>query len=707
MTQLTPVASPIDTFISPASRPNPNVPESLQLAEALSQFVPSLRGFVGLAGEQRIQQGEADARKLMDERRYKSIEELRGAVSRGEIREDQNPWKMVFLKKLTAREQIRTGLLKIEEEFSTSQDPDVQAVRQSQSIESYDSWLNGRISEATKGMDGWALEAVQDMAEGWKINTLAHQQNVWENQRNASTLIGIQREASAIVASALSDVKMNDGVEVTSDAVGALQALANASSKTITDPEKIRNQLVQGIADAAIGAKSFEGVEQLMSAVTLNGKSLRALDAGEIADIREKVDDAAWEDQTRSAIAEERAEKESVDKAFKSLGDAYTNGSEIDINQVVAGLPADRRLQVLETHKRLSAMTEKGTYGEVTDPVIFDHLESMANDPKMSPNDKINFLFEQTQAGRVSQEDFKAYTKTFRNQGEPESERVNSRVSYWKGVTRSDIELAVYSSDSFKNEMSGAIFEADRYAVKAKYDAQIDRYALEMQKVADDYLTANRGKVNDGELNRVLMERHKELMDTYGRSSKDQATQEASASYVKSPEQFVQSGRLKVEKGRYLLDGETPVPPPPPPKSLKEFQSMFTNPTVEGSVEDQIKHTNLMLQGLPEPERDKAVDWIRRQSFGDDVVDQTNDKAYQLEHRLRWIATDIDRLSRLGLLTNERLKKQFQGHREMYSRGLKALSLSKRYRNESDLSAFNTESDAVLNYIMPLESYAK
>jgi hypothetical protein len=706
MTQLTPVASPIDTFISPSARPNPNVPESLQLAEALSQFVPSLRGFTGLLGEQRIQQGEVDARKLMDERRYKSIEELRGAVSRGEIREDQNPWKMVFLKKLTAREQIRTGLLKIEEEFSNSQDPEVQQVRQSQSIESYDSWLNGRISEVTKGMDGWALEAVQDMAEGWKTNTLAHQQNVWENQRNASTLLGIQRESSAIVAAALTESKVS-GVEVSSDGVSALQALVDSSSKTVLDPEKIRHQVIQGIADAAIGAKSFEGVEQLMSAVTLNGKSLRALDAGEIADIREMVDDAAWEDQTRSAIAEERAEKESVDQAFKALGNAYTNGSEIDINQVVAGLPADRRLQVLETHKRLSAMSERGTYGDVTDPVIFDHLESMANDPKMSPNDKINFLFEQTQAGRVSQEDFKAYTKTFRNQGEPESERVNSRVSYWKGVTRSAVELAVYSSERFSNEMAGAMQPGESAAVKAKYDAEIDQYVLRIQRTADDYLVANRGKVNDAELNRVLSEQHGEIVNTYVKSTKDESTQQAVTSYVKSPEKMVEAGRLKVEKGRYLLDGETPVPPPPPPKSFKEFQSMFTNPTVEGSAEDQIKHTNLMLQGLPDPERVKAVDWIRRQSFGDDVVDAAYQKADSLVLRTRAIASDLDRLARLGVLTDPRLRKQFDKHREMYSIGVNAISLSKRYRDESELNQFMSDADKVLNYIMPLESYQK
>jgi hypothetical protein len=360
---LRPTAGPLDLFAPDEVRGSEG--DSLAgLADGLAQFNAGLQSYGSAALAEQKQEGMAAASKAQLERQYKSIGEMEEAVKRGDLPEDANPWKMVFLRQLVARDEVRTGLLRIEQEFEAGATDEVVGVRRAQSVETLDKWVGQRIAALTEGMDPFTSQAAFGAIDDWKTRFYPGVENRWQKERAVATDAGFQREIGHLLEplaySARSGV---DQPEKTQPYWAGIQSVIDNASRVISDPEQVRRNALQAVAATAIAARTPELVQQSLDKITVGGKTLRELALpGEIAKIEEDIADFSYREMTRQRLAEQVADERATDEVLGQFTaarrQALQNGTFVDPTQFevdVSRLAPDQQVRANQLMKALTA----------------------------------------------------------------------------------------------------------------------------------------------------------------------------------------------------------------------------------------------------------------------------------------------------------------------------------------------------------------
>lgn len=377
---LRPTAGPLDLFAPDEVRGSEG--DSLAgLADGLSRFNAGLQSYGSAALTEQKQEGMAAAAKLHLQRQDKSIAELEGAVKRGDIPEDANPWKMIFLRKLVARDEVRTGLLRIEQEFEAGETDDVVGVRRAQSVDSLDKWVGQRIAALTEGMDPFAAEAAFGAVDDWKSRFYPTVENRWQKERAIATDAGFQREIGHLLeplAYAARNSATRAGSEVdpaqaateqkeidkkTKPYWEGIQSVIGNASRVISDPEQVRRNALQAVAATAIAARTPELVQQSLDKITVGGKTLRELALpGEIAKIEDDIAEFSYREMNRQRFAEQDQNEQLTDTLLSQWGaarrGAISKGTFVDPTKFVVAaseLPPDQQVRFKQITDALTA----------------------------------------------------------------------------------------------------------------------------------------------------------------------------------------------------------------------------------------------------------------------------------------------------------------------------------------------------------------
>jgi hypothetical protein len=494
---LQPVASPVDTFRAPEIRPPAAGDDALaRTAHALSQFNQNLAQSVQIGTDLAKEEAQRWALEQHAKRQLKSLNDFEGAVKRGEISEDRNPWKMVFLRKLVARDQVRTSLIGLEDRFNNAADEQTQGIKASQSITALSGWADAHIGEATQGLDSWSASGVADLVDDWKGSFLARQQNEWERQRSLTTEIGFRREFSHQLEGIA-----NSPTPVEKPDVSGLQGLIDANLKVTANPEKATQMALESLAGVAIAARDPNLVQRVAGEVKVGGKSLSSLAAPEqLKKINEDVEDAVYRDLRMKRVNEEASQtalgNQLLDQFSSLHQQANAAGKFLDPNTIavdVAKLPAEQQVRVQqiidkitsddldrqvsaaltgadpESPRTMSLMEslltstypgaesaarkiqewrqfrQQGQYASETSLPTLQKLNELMLDGSKSSAQKLSELTDLTMKRQVSRNDAERYQQTFMSVGRLGRDEGSTTLQQYMVETTNALENAAYA----------------------------------------------------------------------------------------------------------------------------------------------------------------------------------------------------------------------------------------------------------------------
>lgn len=318
MTRLQPTAGPIDAFAPAEVRSTQDLRLS-SLAQGLSQFSSGLAAFSDAYLSRQKELGYAEAQKEHLQRQLKSVDDFEAAVKRGDIRASDNPWKMVFMRQLVARDQVRSGLLQLEQEFQSSEDEQIATVRNSHSVDALEGWVSSRVSGLTQGLDPFTATAVSDQIDRWKGGFLSSRASEWEQQREQASSLAVSRSlfdvlGRSVLAEAAGPVEPGAPAPTSSVGYADAQRVIDNALKVSNDPEAVRRAAMNAVAAIAEARKDGDYVDRALSQVKVNGKTLGELALpGEVVKIKEGVDDALYRDLHRKVFLDQQNQKQAVD----------------------------------------------------------------------------------------------------------------------------------------------------------------------------------------------------------------------------------------------------------------------------------------------------------------------------------------------------------------------------------------------------------
>lgn len=354
---LNPVAAPVDRFAAPEVRQGTAGSEALQLAGALQRFNPALEDFVMAQHSAWKQASEAEAAKIMAERQFKSMTDYRAAVDRGEIPEDANPWRTVFLKNMVARRQLTDLSASLEDQIL--QNPEL---RDDDTGERVANFIDTQLKSASKDFDAFQMPAAMaqaDQLRGQAVERhLARRREVRAEMtqesitRSVATALDTNRNTLAALADAFDDGDLADTAQV--DAIlGDVQRMIGAAELSGVSDKDLKKWVASTVANAAIREKSPELASLLMSRLKVGGESLstRLAGTGLLEEIQNRVEDEADRSARRERETVAYARSEQYRSASLNIADIFNRGGITD--EVDAYLKNPANQLTIEQQSRL------------------------------------------------------------------------------------------------------------------------------------------------------------------------------------------------------------------------------------------------------------------------------------------------------------------------------------------------------------------
>lgn len=335
---LEPVAAPVDRFAAPEVRQGTAGSEALQLAGALQRFNPALQGFIDSRFEGYKRTSEAEAAKIMAERQFKSMGDYKAAVDRGEIPEDANPWRTVFLKNMVARRQLTDLSASLEDKIL--QDP---TLRDDDTGEKVGAFINDQLKAASQEFDAFQLPAAMAQADSLRGQAverhLARRREIRQEMtqesitRSAATVLDTNRNTLAALADALDDGNFTEADGSQADLVlGDLQKMVGAAELSGVSDKDLKRWVGSTIANAAIREKSPELAKLLMDRIKVGGESLsvRLAGTGVLDEIMTRVEDEADRSSRRERESVAYARSEQYHSASVAVADVFNRGGSVE-----------------------------------------------------------------------------------------------------------------------------------------------------------------------------------------------------------------------------------------------------------------------------------------------------------------------------------------------------------------------------------------
>lgn len=543
MIQLQPVAGPVDLF-APAEVRSTEDNRLAQVAQALGRFSGSLQALGDAVHERQKSEAFAEARKEHLQRQYKNRDELNAAVKRGDLKQADNPWFMAAMRQFVTRDQVRTGLVGLEEEFATGADDETAQVRQSQSVRALDGWIGKRVAKLTEGMDPFSLTAAADSIDEWRGGFIGQQQNKWERVRLLATEIGLSRELGhaigplAHAAKAVGPQTPEQSATL-DEAWGRVQGVIDSAASVMADPEVIRKNAMQTLAALAISAESPEVLDTAMARLSIGGRALADLALpGEREQVVEGIEDSITRKYNRERFADSVRDEQAVESVLDLYQQARRQGGYVDpdrfqvelntlspeqqikARQVMDQLAADDFSTQVSTTLSSTDVTGKGgltltefllqssapnattwaervmrlrsfkntnEYPADTDFETRRQLEAMM-DSERSAGSKYAVLTELITNGRVSRQDAEHFQGRILSLGRINRDTGQSVLSRYRLDTKNALLMSAMTDPAFQSQRELAMVMGGSGALPPEIEMQVETDLLRFNQAFDRYM---------------------------------------------------------------------------------------------------------------------------------------------------------------------------------------------------------------------------
>ena len=364
--QLTPVASPVNTFVNPGVRaPSSSASQLAELADALGGFNRNLGALSDrLAADSRqaeLQRAQATIAKLQ----IKNQADFKAAVDRGEIERADNPWFAKFADQLVGREEARSMARKIQQDIETN--PELRFAESDQIAQ----YIDSQFTPALQGRDDAVVGAMLAEIEPFKEQQVNRQVALRRQDREVATRSGFQKEIAAAtlgLQSALTDNTV-DELEAKTAATAIQTAIDNALAVGVR-PEEVEQWAKGQMIQAATTYKNT-GVYDILNRVSVNGQPIQD-DGVTRKALQEAIEDAVAQDEQRGwqrEAREMRRQQDIVQNTAIQLIEAQRNGTKpVDLTQVnvaIESLPPEMQAQVRQVVRGLAEETNRDIVGNL------------------------------------------------------------------------------------------------------------------------------------------------------------------------------------------------------------------------------------------------------------------------------------------------------------------------------------------------------
>jgi len=372
---LRPVASPLSTFTPAEVRGNASSGSDLiQLGSALKEFNTGLGQYMSVREAQYRQQAAADAQKVMLEKQFKNMADLKSAVDRGEISENDNPWRFVFLKQLVASKEVGDVSRQIEDEYYKTPE-----LRWTNDTERVDQFISSRMSQAFAGRDAWETSVVTQQASEWRQRFLSAHADRRRGERELETQAGVVRGLTDEIVNnktALSGVSFEPGTAgqiVGSQALAKVQGIIDAAYQgAAVHPEKLRAWATTAVIKAADAAEDPQLAMRMLENLKVDGQSLKsALAADDLKKVSDEILTRQVQKERLALEKEELAQRRLSKEALGVFLPLYNKGIPLSESHLTdfngfQNLSAESQLTVRGIFKQVQAMQAEALVGSAS-----------------------------------------------------------------------------------------------------------------------------------------------------------------------------------------------------------------------------------------------------------------------------------------------------------------------------------------------------
>lgn len=383
---LNPAARPVDVFAPQEVRADVGKGDQLmQLASSLKSLVPEMAQFSRNYVEMKNIQGMAQAQSDMLKLKIKNQDDLNAAVASGQIKPEDNPWRMNYLNQLTAREEFRHYTRSLTDQYSTDS-----ALKSQENLDKVSDWMDESFSKFAEKLSPDQLFAVSPMMDKFKNDLLEVHKTARDKQRKEkiATAFGSEllqaandQERKFLISGAFQHGMTPGEIRPIIIASVIEQNSKNGGQLSV---EEITDQINDLLSVSVDGNELFQQIETVDIATgqkTKTGKYISDLEAESIqqAAVARFLQDEAAQSKVNSIN-----KQNTYDKVLSALTNAAAKGDSIKTAMVaVKDLPLSQQFELLSLYKRFT-----NEFGEDEAAQVFGPMMSVLLNPNSTAEEK-------------------------------------------------------------------------------------------------------------------------------------------------------------------------------------------------------------------------------------------------------------------------------------------------------------------------------
>lgn len=271
------VASPVDIYAPDAVQLGLQGTGVANLARSLGSLSSTLARFAKYQNEEDKRTGLEEAQELQRQHRFANIMAYHSKVESGEIEEGQNPWKLVFLRQLVAREQVAAAALTVEQDLFNNPPEDLD------DLPGIRADVQSRLQAQLGDLDSFEFQAVAGVVDDFTDRFTTRYQRRREEERVLEADEALTRGIRSFVdGSSESISRLSDALvgPPTPEAAEALETFLQGFQGTVdaavavTPAPRVRQRILAVIEEAALAHENIDLARGLLSRVTVDGQSM-------------------------------------------------------------------------------------------------------------------------------------------------------------------------------------------------------------------------------------------------------------------------------------------------------------------------------------------------------------------------------------------------------------------------------------------------
>lgn len=324
-----PIASPVDIFAPDAVAPPATNTAFDQLARSLASFSAQIGQYAAPLGDLRRREGQQAAAETKARLQLENMQQFREAVNRGEISEDDNPWKIRFLRQMIAADEASAALAQWEVDYEQNAE-----LRFNDDPAKVTSAINARLAGLLEGRPSDEAQAIISVGTQYanEFTSLHRRTRRAERaQAFADTFQqNVRREVNMLVASLSRPVDGPESGLQEQEALGHLDTLQGLlDAATAVMPEAAARDLItRSITDIAVDSLNPNVARRLFTELRVGGRALIEGNEAEVGALEARIEQISLNSfRQQRAMEQERLNAER-DQILQGAYRAVLEGSD-------------------------------------------------------------------------------------------------------------------------------------------------------------------------------------------------------------------------------------------------------------------------------------------------------------------------------------------------------------------------------------------